>query len=176
MTGTTWGAHAGKSSAPGGSYDSVAHGSSISPTNPGVSDSTTAGIHGQRDSGTGITPGFEERERRGIDLHHVGTVPGATGGSNSAGRSGSGVAVPAEGAEPPAVGNFTTITAGDDNNDNLPASGYAGPTSPTTSSSASRNGGQSYVPGTGLTAGPGAEAPNSENNVSGTGYDGGVRR
>lgn len=38
-----------------GESDSVAHGSSMSPTNPGVLHSTKPGIHGARDAGTGST-------------------------------------------------------------------------------------------------------------------------
>ena len=47
LTGTTWGTHAGK-----GPDESVVTSSHISPTNPGVLDSTKPGIHGLRDSGT----------------------------------------------------------------------------------------------------------------------------
>ena len=47
LTGTTWGTHAGK-----GHDESVVTSSHISPTNPGVLDSTKPGIHGLRDSGT----------------------------------------------------------------------------------------------------------------------------
>ena len=47
LTGTTWGTHAGK-----GPDESVVTSSHISPTNPGVLDSTKPGIHGLRDTGT----------------------------------------------------------------------------------------------------------------------------
>ena len=55
LGGTTHGTHVGK----GPENESVTTGSHVSPTNPGVLESTKPGIHGERDSGTGVTPGSE---------------------------------------------------------------------------------------------------------------------
>ena len=157
LTGTTRGAHAGKSTAPtnGGEDDgSVAHGNSLSATNPGVSDSTKVGIHGLRDSGTGVTLGFEETERKASELHNVGFVHGSISGA-----SGEGSKESKEEEEVP-YGTTTTITAG--GRDNERGSGYDG-------SRRGSHGGEEERPLGNTTT---VTAGGVENRVAGSGYEG----
>ena len=70
-----------------GTSDSVAHGSHISETNPGVLHSTEAGIHGQRDPGTGVTPGHESRTggTSGLTGGNTGSTLGSSGTTSTTG-------------------------------------------------------------------------------------------
>ena len=148
---------------------SVAHGSTVSPTNPGVLHSTKPGIHGVRDSSTATALPQEGGDGSRLSgttwgAHPDKAAPDITGDAENNGGGG--------GQLDPAAGTATSAGPQYTGDNNAPDAGLVG--SGLTGSSREQLKAAGEMEGTGLT-GSSREQLKAAGEMEGTGYDGGDR-